>query len=167
MDPFSALLSALLPTPRNILLDAFIGRLKLAQDLKLNATKTAQFMGTNRRTLQRAIDSNFTSLQQRTIATALARVQQNAILYPERVGKNFSIFTTPIGTQEWVNQVRDNASVFGTPQSFKMDISTEEMGYEGYKSVRSTDFRMFDDRLITLQAAGMNISQVSRITIRY
>ena len=62
-------------TPEAILRNTVKGLYELALQRGYNKTQTATFLGTNRRTLQRAVDSNFESLKFVTMDAMLNRVQ--------------------------------------------------------------------------------------------
>ena len=73
MDPFG-ILSALLPgIPTLTLQSTLRGLYRVALTAGLNQTQTARLLGTNRRTLQRAVESDFTSLRRSTMESMLQR----------------------------------------------------------------------------------------------
>lgn len=167
MNPLDALIAALNPIPRNVLVSSFKSLLLMGQKAGMNQTQLARYLGTNRRTLQRAIASNFESIQQRTLVNALARSQQNFLLNPQKVGQNYIAFMTGIGSPEFVRQSRQTAEAFGKVVSARVTVYTEEEGYTGYKSYRAGNYAQFDTFLSTLPSQGFSTEDIRDITYRY
>jgi len=167
MDLLALLKNALAPAPTEILRAILRSSYQNAVSRGLNQTRLASLLGTNRRTLQRMVSTDFESARRDTLINSIARQQERSVLFPERVGKNYTVFTTPTGTSEWVSQIRDAASSERTPVSFKIDIQTDESGYDRYKSIKSVAFGMFDQRIDFLGAEGLDVSKISRVTFRY
>ena len=79
MDPFGVLSALLNGISTPVLRATLRGLYQVAKTDGLNATQMARLLGTNRRTLQRAIDSNFESLRRSTMESMFQRQRdQNA-----------------------------------------------------------------------------------------
>lgn len=167
MDPLSLLVGALKVTPVEILRAAWKSSYETAQRLGMNQTQTARYMGTNRRTLQRAIDSDFQSTRADTLANALGRMQQNDLLSPTKINRNFVVFQTPLGTSEFVNQARRTAETFGNVNAVRLTITTDKEGYTGYKSLTATNYRQFDTTLANLAYDNASIEDIRDMTFRF
>ena len=148
MDPFG-ILSALLPgIPTLTLQSTLRGLYRVALTAGLNQTQTARLLGTNRRTLQRAVDSDFTSLRRSTMESMLQRQRAQIVGGWSQQGRTAQRLDTTGYTQselqslmfprpqQTIRQIRVirtfDPQIDETPSNYVTDTSVDEADYRAY-----------------------------------
>jgi hypothetical protein len=154
MDPFG-ILAALLPgIPIPTLQSTLRGLYRVALTEGLNQTQTARLLGTNRRTLQRAVESDFTSLRRSTMESMLQRQRAQIVGGWTQQGRTAQRLDTTGYTQSELQSLmfpptQRNVLQFRIIRTFDPEIDETPSDYVTDVETNEADYRAYIDSIDT------------------